>query len=168
MDKARRIIEKLPSWLLTAVTVAAILWLTLVPRPLGDMKPELFPGADKVVHAIMFGGLALMILTDCSRSRGWHRLSVLSVIMAASISTLFGVVIELLQRDGSGTFLRFLRHAGRCCRCGCSRIALVLIHTIPTWKKTKILNRLRRRNHIQIRRSAPGSLRKGISSDRHG
>ena len=99
MDKARRIIEKLPSWLLTAVTVAAILWLTLVPRPLGDMKPELFPGADKVVHAIMFGGLALMILTDCSRSRGGHRLSVLSVIMAASISTLFGIVIELLQRE---------------------------------------------------------------------
>ena len=155
MDKARRIIEKLPSWLLTAVTVAAILWLTLVPRPLGDMKPELFPGADKVVHAIMFGGLALMILTDCSRSRGY-------------LHTLRYCDRTAAKRDGSGTFLRFLRHAGRCCRCGCSRIALVLIHTIPTWKKTKILNRLRRRNHIQIRRSAPGSLRKGISSDRHG
>ncbi|MDE7114969.1 MAG: VanZ family protein, partial [Muribaculaceae bacterium] len=81
------------------VTVAVILWLTLVPRPLGDMKPELFPGADKVVHAIMFGGLALMILTDCSRSRGWHRLSLLSVITAAAVSTLFGIVIELLQRE---------------------------------------------------------------------
>ncbi len=109
MDKARRIIEKLPSWLLTAVTVAAILWLTLVPPSVRRYEAGIVsPAQTKVVHAIMFGGLALMILTDCSRSRGWHRLSVLSVIMAALyLHTLRYCDRTAAKRDGSGTFLRF-------------------------------------------------------------
>lgn len=103
MDKARRIIEKLPPWILTALTTLAILWLTLAPRPLGDMKPELFPGADKVVHAIMFGGLALVIYIDRSRSKGWNILSAAYVISAMLAVMLFGAVIEFVQEMmGSG------------------------------------------------------------------
>ena len=103
MDKARRIMEKLPPWILTALTTLAILWLTLAPKPLGDMKPELFPGADKVVHAIMFGGLALVIYIDRSRSKGWSVLSAAYVITAMFAVMLFGAGIEFLQdMMGSG------------------------------------------------------------------
>lgn len=97
MNRAQRIIEKFPPWLLTAVTTAAILWLTLAPRPLGDMKPELFPGADKVVHAIMFGGLLLMIYVDKSRAGNWHPLRVFFMVVAMLAVILFGISIEFIQ-----------------------------------------------------------------------
>ncbi len=97
MNKAQSIIGKLPPWLLTGVTTAAILWLTLAPRPLGDMKPELFPGADKVAHAIMFGGLALMIYVDKSRSTGWSSLHAAFVVVAMLAVIIFGTIIEFVQ-----------------------------------------------------------------------
>lgn len=97
MNRAQRIIENLPPWLLTAVTTAAILWLTLAPRPLGDMKPELFPGADKVVHAIMFGGLLLMIYVDKARSARWRPLHAFFIVAAMLVVIFFGTTIEFIQ-----------------------------------------------------------------------
>lgn len=97
MNRAQRIIENLPPWLLTAMTTAAILWLTLAPRPLGDMKPELFPGADKVVHAIMFGGLLLMIYVDKARSAGWRPPHAFFIVAAMLVVILFGTAIEFIQ-----------------------------------------------------------------------
>lgn len=104
MNKAQRIIGKLPPWILTAVTTVAILWLTLAPRPLGDLKPELFPGADKVVHAIMFGGLALMVFVDRSRAHGWSRIPLSFMIISTVAVMAFGAGIEFLQE---------MMHAGR-------------------------------------------------------
>lgn len=97
MNRVQRIIENLPPWLLTAVTAAVILWLTLAPRPLGDIKPELFPGADKVVHAIMFGGLLFMIYVDKARSEAWRSLHAVFIVAAMLAVILFGAVIELIQ-----------------------------------------------------------------------
>lgn len=103
MNKAQSIIGKLPPWSLTTVTTVAILWLTLAPRPLGDMKPELFPGADKVVHAVMFGWLLLMICVDKSRSRSRHALHIVFVVMAMLAVIAFGALIEIAQdRMGAG------------------------------------------------------------------
>ena len=48
------------------MTLAAILWLTLAPHPVPDTKIELFEGADKVVHAIMFFTLTIFALFDTS------------------------------------------------------------------------------------------------------
>jgi len=93
----QRIIGKLPPRILTVLTAVAILWLTLAPRPLGDMETQLFPGADKVAHAIMFGGLALMAYVDESRSRRWSRLSPAYIAVTMLAVAAFGVVIEFLQ-----------------------------------------------------------------------
>ncbi len=59
-----RIARGVPSWLLTIVVSAAILYLTLFPKPLGDNDIRLFEDADKVVHAIMFGALYAAIVLD--------------------------------------------------------------------------------------------------------
>lgn len=65
-------LSRLYPGLLSAVTFLIILWLTLIPHPLPADTPELFPGADKVVHALMFGGLVLTLVIDrelwCQRS----------------------------------------------------------------------------------------------------
>lgn len=98
MDKLRQILTRWPAWILTVVTLLAILWLTLVPHPLGDDEPQLFPGADKVVHALMFGGLTLVVLVDYQRKRGWLPLDSGFVWAVAAGSALFGVAIEFIQR----------------------------------------------------------------------
>ena len=92
----RRLYYSLPCWVLTAVVSLAILYLTLVPRPLPDVDMPLFPGVDKLVHAIMFGGLSGTMVLDWSRWRG-VALSARSLVVVALVSTLAGGLIELLQ-----------------------------------------------------------------------
>lgn len=95
--RIKSILESLPAWLPSSLTVALILWLTLVPDPLGDNGPRLFPGADKVVHAIMFGYLAVMLMLDFQRNHHWKPLTLRSVVMAGTVSTLLGVAVEVAQ-----------------------------------------------------------------------
>ena len=74
MDKIRNLLSRFPGWLFTVLTILIILWLTLMPDPLGDDAPSLFPGADKLVHAIMFGFLTTMIMLDRQRRNRWKEL----------------------------------------------------------------------------------------------
>lgn len=92
----RRILRILPPWTLTVAVAAAILYLTLIPRPLPDDMPELFPGADKVVHGIMFAALAGVIVIDRCRSAA-KAPSRRLMLAAAGIATAAGALIELLQ-----------------------------------------------------------------------
>ena len=93
----RGFIAKFPPWSLTVVTLALLLWLTLAPKPLGERPPELFPGADKIAHGIMFGGQLLMILVDRLRSKDWTRPGYGFITLATSTVILLGIVIEELQ-----------------------------------------------------------------------
>lgn len=97
MNKVKRLIRDLPPWLFTIVTALLILWLTLVPRPLGDLNPPLFPGADKIVHAIMFGALTGSLIIDKERCRGWKRCSLAYIVFAVCVGALSGIVIEYVQ-----------------------------------------------------------------------
>lgn len=97
MEKIRNVIDSIPPWLPTALTVALILWLTLAPDPLGDNQPMLFEGADKIVHAIMFGFLTAVILLDRQRSIRWKAVAARTGVAAALPSTLFGIGVEVAQ-----------------------------------------------------------------------
>ena len=90
-------LEKIPSWMLSGICLVAILWLTLVPDPIGDIEPPLFPGVDKVVHAIMFGGLTFCLLLDRKRKTDWVPLKWWFIIGAAAVSALIGLIIEFMQ-----------------------------------------------------------------------
>ena len=109
MDSFRRLIDRVPQWLLSGVTVAFILWLTLAPHPTGDLKLPLFPGADKIVHAVMFGFLAFIILLEMTKHRKWQPLSLVSIAVVAFACALFGIGIEFAQRAmGMGRSLEIL------------------------------------------------------------
>lgn len=112
-----KILLRLPAWSLTIVCGALIIYLTLVPKPLGEMQVSLFPGADKAVHGIMFGGFALCLAIDiwrrsplCVRTtiksgerraesgeKPLHRLGSIKILLAGGLSILFGGVIEIVQ-----------------------------------------------------------------------
>lgn len=85
--------------MLTAVCIIAILWLTLASKPLGDNDIQLFPHADKVAHAIMFGGFAFCILIDCMRKHNWERCTWRVGIVAVICSVSLGIITEILQQS---------------------------------------------------------------------
>ena len=109
VDKIKSLLGHIPKWLLSGVTLALILWLTLAPHPTGDVKITLFPGADKVVHGIMFGVLTLAICVDTMRFSGWKELSLPTIGMIALGSGFFGIIIELIQEKmGMGRTLEIM------------------------------------------------------------
>ncbi len=85
----------LPAYANTAIVVALVLYLTLVPQPLPQDTPGLFPGADKVVHAIMFWAVATAWMFDAYRSR--HTLSTALRIIITTTSIAFGGAVEVAQ-----------------------------------------------------------------------
>ena len=89
---------KVPTGLLSGITVAAILWLTLAPHPTGDVELPLFPGADKIVHAAMFGFLAFMVLLETMKHRKWNALPLAEIGVMAFLCSGFGIGIEIAQR----------------------------------------------------------------------
>lgn len=55
-------------WWPTGLTALVVLYATLWPDPMAADQVMLFPGADKLIHAIMMGGLSSAILFDIRRS----------------------------------------------------------------------------------------------------
>ena len=98
MQKFRNIIGKIPTGLLTGVTLALILWLTLAPHPTGDLDLPLFPGADKVVHVIMFGFITFTALLETMKYEKWEMLSLVTVGVISIACALLGIGIEVIQR----------------------------------------------------------------------
>lgn len=88
-------IIKLPRFLLSAVTVAAVLYLTLAPRPFGGLKIPLFPGADKVIHAVMFIAVAFSFCLDFGRN--WKRKKIVLLSACFLAATALGGLIEVVQ-----------------------------------------------------------------------
>ena len=85
----------MPANLPWILVLALILYLTLAPQPLGEEQPELFPGADKVVHFIMFGTLTGSFIYD--RWRYDRAVDMKTALIIALASAITGGVIELLQ-----------------------------------------------------------------------
>jgi hypothetical protein len=122
----RKFLLKIYPGLFTALVVLAILWLTLAPHPLPSDDIPMFEGADKVVHALMFGGLVFALTFDrrlfahrrqlaafrtadnqatpsslhAEATRGGSQSAMagwMVLLCFAVASSLFGGVIELLQ-----------------------------------------------------------------------
>ncbi len=61
------VMEFLRRWWPSILTLGLVLWLTLAPDPVPADNIPYFPGADKLVHAIMMGGLAGAVMFDYER-----------------------------------------------------------------------------------------------------
>lgn len=85
----------IPLYQPTVIVIALIMYLTLLPRPLGEEDYFLFPHADKVVHFLMFGGLTGTVIYD--RWRFGFPLNWSGALITAIAAALLGVGVELLQ-----------------------------------------------------------------------
>ncbi len=93
----KKFLSILPPYLLSTLTVAAILYLTLVPKPLPDTSFEMPPGTDKVIHALMFGGLCFMLMLDMSLRH--HALTPRVILLTVISVIVFGGAIEIAQQQ---------------------------------------------------------------------
>lgn len=91
-------LASLPPFMLSALCGLAIIYLTLFPKPLPDNDLQLIPGADKIVHAIMFGGFALCLNLDFSRKKDFLIPNNSKLLYFGILSVAFGGIIELLQK----------------------------------------------------------------------
>ncbi|MGM9854012.1 MAG: VanZ family protein [Muribaculaceae bacterium] len=68
-DKKNKAARAIRRWWPSTLTLALVLWLTLSPDPAPDVELPSWLGeyADKIVHAIMFGGLTGAIIFDYKR-----------------------------------------------------------------------------------------------------
>lgn len=95
MRKIARILAQLPAYANTAIAVIAVLYLTLMPHPLPDNTPPMFPGADKIVHAVMMYLIATASAFDIylrRRQLSWH-----CMVMILTSTIAFGGAIEVAQ-----------------------------------------------------------------------
>lgn len=56
------------------IVIAVIVYATINDNPTADIDLNLFPGADKLIHCIMFGGLTGAVIFDYQRA---HRMPAL-------------------------------------------------------------------------------------------
>lgn len=91
------VFSHIKSWLPSAIVVAVIIYATLFPDPAGaDRLPDI-PGMDKLIHAIMFGGMAGALAFDYERARFRKRPEPRVMLLCCIVSLAFGGLIELLQ-----------------------------------------------------------------------
>lgn len=138
-EKIRKILIALPTWTFTTIVFVAILYLTLMPDPLPDNDIELFPHADKVVHAIMFGGMYFVAYFDRYRQKlkrtSEGNVSVYYVIAVALSVVAFGGVIELAQSAmGAGRSADWLDFAA-------DTAGVILSMVISPWVTQQLLGK---------------------------
>ena len=94
----KEFLRKLPRFLPTVLVVGAVLYLTLVPKPLPDTDINWMEHTDKVVHALMMLGVYLTVAFDIMR-RGRQPVGLSSSCMVWLLVAVvaFGGAIELAQ-----------------------------------------------------------------------
>lgn len=92
----------------SVLTLAVVLYATLYPDPLDDSTMPPIPHLDKLIHAVMMGGLYGAIVFDAQRADRSKSLSRAFLIAAAAGVIAFGALDEEAQnamglgRSGDG------------------------------------------------------------------
>lgn len=91
-----KFLYKIPRNLLSFVVTAVVLYLTLSPNIGAGSRLFSFPGADKVVHGLMFFAVAFCYYLDFGRSEKYaNRQSLLFITFGLSLA--LGCITEELQ-----------------------------------------------------------------------
>ena len=92
-----RFLRHIPPFLPTLIVLVAICYLSLDADPFPDKDSWFtFPGSDKVVHFIMYGGLTGTFCFDYYR-RVAAPCKLWLLIVALVVAIIVGIVMELLQ-----------------------------------------------------------------------
>ena len=109
-------LDFLKKWWPSLITVSVVLYATLSPNPIGDTKIMWFKGYDKLIHAIMMGGVVAALIFDRRRSginltRLFICVSTLSVIVFSGIDE---YIQHILTPNRSSDFFDFIANCVGC------------------------------------------------------
>ena len=82
-------------WLICWLYAAGMLGLSIMPGGALAATPELFPQQDKVLHALMYGGWA--ILLGWALPRPMHNRPAAWMVGIVLMATAYGALMEVLQ-----------------------------------------------------------------------
>lgn len=89
-------LRRIPLYFFSALVVIAVLLLTCLPAPEFVEKVPAFPGADKLVHAIMFGGVVGAFVFDVLR-RDAEALNHKKMVAFLAFALALGALTEFVQ-----------------------------------------------------------------------
>jgi len=90
--------KKILDWWPSAIVVTVIIYATWFPDPVGAEELPKIPHIDKLIHAIMTGGLAGALMFDYHRACPHRRVLTCKVITAFTAASMaFGLVDEVVQ-----------------------------------------------------------------------
>lgn len=96
----------------TAIVLAVIVYATISEDPTPDIELPLIPHLDKLIHAIMFGGLAGAAFFDLQRADTSRRRGLGAMAIICAATALLGAVDEVAQAtlttDRAGDFFDWL------------------------------------------------------------
>lgn len=92
-----RLLDLLRQFWPTLIVLTVILYGTLSSDPIGADSLPLFPHADKLIHAIMMGGLFSAIIFDIQRADRSRRVTIHTMLIVAIVIMIFGGLVEVLQ-----------------------------------------------------------------------
>lgn len=81
----------------TMVCVAVVLYATLTADPMDGAELPLIPNIDKVIHAVMFGGLAGAAAFDWQRSHRGRNVGGRVMAVICALCAVFGCLDEIAQ-----------------------------------------------------------------------
>jgi VanZ family protein len=93
MPVPRKVKRVLWLWAPPAACAAAILWGSLRPKP--AVPPPVIPHLDKLIHAVAYGLLALLLARALRQS--WRAALAELAFVAAVWAVAYGTAVELLQ-----------------------------------------------------------------------
>ncbi len=79
------------------ITLCVILYATWLPDPLNDATLPLIPHIDKLIHAIMFGGMTGALLFDYKRKDKQRQLTRRVIATCVAIVVVLSVIDEIVQ-----------------------------------------------------------------------
>lgn len=79
------------------LTLAVVLYATWLPADIEPSNLPPIPYLDKLIHAVLFGGLCGAVIFDCKRRNRNSRLSRRTVWRVVAVVAAFAVVDEVVQ-----------------------------------------------------------------------
>lgn len=93
----RKLINAIPTGVLSAIATALCLYLLLDNDPFGAQHVHLFPGSDKVAHILMFMGVACAYIYDYAKYRLPHHTNTNKELAFATAAFTVGILAEVAQ-----------------------------------------------------------------------
>ena len=113
-----KLAQEIRRWWPSALVIAFIVYATIFPDPAGVDKLPPIPYLDKLIHAIMFGGMAGALAFDYERAGQRQKPQPGVMAICCCIALAFGGAIELIQEamhiGRAGDWLDFAADAVGC------------------------------------------------------